>query len=269
MAARWLIFLLLIPVIILAIVLGYNRNVFIAQWLRLSDIDIGSTTLSLKPTPGFPSFGSETLSARMPVLKALPRRNAGDTHRFWEAHRTDADGPAYYAFYLSRAENYSTEQHYLDALHQGEQIEPENALYPLMQACIYLNAGMYARTEKSRSSESPLTDDLLNEQDFAKGLSALRAAMAKPYLRTYDARVKQIAYSSIPPPLLTDDYLIQYLAFANDFSTQINLERSLARKIGGCARILRQQGTVGGSGNGDGPGEAIRADAAQHRQSIP
>lgn len=240
--ARLVIMMLIVPLALLAVLyIGYGRVARIDQWLG-KDIEVIDLSIPLKPLPGFALVTPDELNSRFPLLKQLGSGNASDYRKYWEAHRQETDGPVYFAYYMEYADTEDSTR-YLHDLQLGERMEPDNAFYPLCRARYYLNKGILPRTEKFHSSREAMpSDDLLDRQAFAQGLVALRTAMNKPYLHTYQTRIRKIVYATLPHPILTEDYLTQYNVFAVDASPQLLRDRSMARKIGGCARILLRKG---------------------------
>ena len=192
-----------------------------------------------------------------PLAKAPPmvRQLAGDSDNapnilhYWEAHRTEPNSAMYYAYYTiiarSDSQSFFASQSTAppidkkDILLRGEQIEPDNALYPMLLAEYYLNKGILAQEDNT----SRVGDILLDRRNFEQGLQELHKAVVKPYFHTYQLPIIQQRLNALPRPWLTEDYFAN-LSIANssiDDSIYSDL-RELSRCICGSRRLLLAEG---------------------------
>lgn len=160
---------------------------------------------------------------------------------YWETHRTDQDAKVYYANYAGAllAQAKPTLTDFEVAMHQGEQVDPENAFYNYRLAHAYLWKGMIARAEDPRPVGS---DQLRDRAYFERGLVELRKGFAKPYFHGYQTALLRKRLAVLPSPRLFEDYLLR-TQISNSVQFREFAEiRNLARKIPGCARLLIAEG---------------------------
>jgi|GEM_PF-1443506 len=244
---------LIVPLaIVLALYLGYGR---FARLQAMDDIIDEFTyseqqKLSFLPTMPFFGFDKNVWDHYKSDIRLLNGRMepAEDIFLYWDAHRNEPESHIYYAYYalfLPRlpinAAAPDAAQRYVDAMRRGERIEPENALYNILLAEYYLWRGMIAAAERSKIDVIQ-GDEMLDRQYFDLGLAELRKGAAKPYLRTHQSRVLRKKLDSLPPPILTEEYLRNLTLVASELFPHSIRFRSLALKIPGCARLLAAEG---------------------------
>ncbi len=231
---------LIVPVaILLALYLGYGR---LARMHVLATGFTGPVGVRLPPAP---FYGMEYFDDPA-HLGAIPELVGGESHaqdilRYWEAHKQDPDGRIYYAYYALFLKT-DDERTYVDAMRQGERLEPENAFYNVMLAEWYLRRGMISRGEGPAKYGEVAKDEVLDQRLFGLGIVELRKAMSKPYLHTHQAEVVRRKLDAMPSPLLTEQYMARVALAAGELLPHLARYRALARKMPGCARILISQG---------------------------
>jgi len=271
---------LIIPLaIVLALYVGYGRFARLQVMVSRFNFDSSNPPTQL---PTLPFFGIEdypadeqvstdanstvgksptsTASAKnadkYAVLRQLRgnEQNAKEIRNYWETHRSDPDSNIYFAYYTlySNAElpafrrgarsAQEKEARYVAEIRQGEQIEPQNALYNITLATYYLQTGMISKEERPNSPEVPQTDEVLNRRAFELGIAELQRAARKPYLHTYQMEVLAKRLNVLPAPRLTEDYLQQVTVSSSVLFPEFAKWRSLARRIPGCARLLLAEG---------------------------
>ncbi len=172
---------------------------------------------------------------------------------YWMAHRHEPDSRIYYAYYaLSLGNRTENESLYAAAMREGERIDPQNALYNVLLAELYLRRGMQPRTEEKPKPPPPgmpgpyppmITNDrLLDRRTSDLGILELRKAVSKPYLRCYQAEIMHKKLSLLPNPRLTEGYFSRLLVAYSEVSIQYGLFRDLARRVPACARLLLAEG---------------------------
>ncbi|MHB0936941.1 MAG: permease prefix domain 1-containing protein [Armatimonadota bacterium] len=240
---------LIVPLaIFLALYVGYGRVARLqAMGARLLDSSYDNTT-TLPTVPLFENRdirnlikGDEDL-----LIPDQQMRNAESIRQYWEAHRGEPGSHIYYAYYTIYATTGGRNLSEVDPavikiLRQGEQVEPDNALYNMLLAEHYLTRGMISASER-QGKDVMLGDELRDRQAFELGLTELRKAAKKPYYRTYQMQIMRQKLNALPRPLLTEDYL-RYLNLAShELFPQYARLRDLARKTPGCARLLAAEG---------------------------
>jgi len=233
---------LVVPVaVVLALYVGYGR---LARAKAATETLYGSIATDVKlPTLPFLGAAGGPAAHVSSVVRQLQGRpgNAENIRRYWEAHRNEPDSHIYYAYYALFLED-KDERAYVEAMRQGEKIEPQNALYNVLLAEHYLAHGVLAKAERVEKAGEPVTDDMLDRRAFELGIAELRKAVQKPYLRGYQMEVVRKKLNMLPHPLLTEDYIHLIAIVAAELFPDLTRHRTLARKIPGCARILASEG---------------------------
>lgn len=235
---------LLVPVaVLMALYAGYGRMVRLQELGLITNSLVGAQQgSSIRRLPALPF---QKTSVKKPSARSLARAlggghdNIASIRGYWETHQDEPDSHKYYAYYALFLDA-KLDKNYVEAMRLGEHIEPENALYNINLANYYLDRGMRAKMEKSDDEEQ--TDTLLDRRAFEAGITELRKAAAKPYLRTYQAEVIRKKRNSLPQPRLTEDYMAYIGLATSELFPQFITDRNLARKIPGCARILHAEG---------------------------
>jgi hypothetical protein len=226
--------------------------------------------------PNLPAFPSTTKARRRKAALANQlaamhgNPNQLTTLRaLWQQHRYAADGPMYYAYYASflnlaaypirqingsmspddlaamRAANYDLSPDLERAMREGEQIDPQNALYNVHLAEYYLSRGVLSATSQGSSAQGGhLVDILINQRFMEMGISEVYRAIKKPYLKYYNMDIVKKRQALFPTPQLTDDYLLRVGDMAGELFPFFAEDRELARSIPACARVLIKEGRV-------------------------
>jgi hypothetical protein len=235
---------LVIPLaIVLALYLGYGR------FARLQTIyasfaqtvyGFGQNTIDKLPT--LPYFGVKLTENTAIDTQALSLAHNQDAmrqlYRYWQAHRNEQDCRVVYANYaeladLGQKRATSDDPAYLAILHLGEQLEPQNALYPLLLTQYYLDRGMQAREENGNEP-----DTVIDRQAMTQGITALYQAVKQPYLHTYHAECLHKVLNALPRPLLTEDYYRNLTLSCSQLYPEFMKFRDIGKKIPACARLL-------------------------------
>ena len=164
----------------------------------------------------------------------------------WEQHRHDADGYSYFAYfsnYLNPARGIK-DKVFEDDMRLGEEIEPNNALYNYKLAHYYLSFGLVSRDEKAHKKGEQITDDLLNQRMMELGISEFKRGLVKPYLKSYHGAMLKKRLSLLPAPRFSEDYIQRECVIYAELLPELSGQRTLARQLSGCMRILAAQGRL-------------------------
>lgn len=237
--ARMTLGALIVPLaILLALYVGYGRFARQQSSLKLLDgsFDPSAPSEHLPMLPFF-STSPQEIEKQSTLFNELDEKADHGAHilRYWTAHRQEPDSYRYYAYYAASAEfpvEIKDGQQYITAMRQGEQVEPDNALYNILLAYYYLVRGTKQVENTRRMPDlSKSTYAIADQEAFAAGVNELRKAARKPYLRTYQMQIFQQKLSSLPAPLLTEDYLAQTAIAASVPFPQLVKYRDLARRF--------------------------------------
>lgn len=238
-AARLFLGALVVPVsLLLALYVGYGR------FARLQAMTLSLLTKwdgagrGAAELPSLPFFSVE----RPAETRGIPA--ASDTaglYAYWQAHAQDSDGYVMYACYAALG-SLLDKASYVETMRRGERIEPDNALYNILLAQDYLTQGIVEQGATKRRPLTPSTDRVVNHRLMEAGVTELRKAVWKPYLRSYQGQIARKHLNALPPPLLTEDYLYQIDIMASNVFPNFARYRDLARRIPACARVLLREG---------------------------
>ncbi|MHB0937401.1 MAG: hypothetical protein ACYDCO_09035 [Armatimonadota bacterium] len=280
--ARLFIQGLLVPLAVLAtLYLGYGGLVRLAVLMRnpMFQAPEPIQQLSLPTPPGslFPSRGE--IDAQLDALSKYQGHPSDymKLRHLWEQHQNDPDAHEYYGYYASfitgeRHPRYRLLQYnsrgvpiptprttptpsdareakafawFEEKMRLGEQTDPDNALYHLKLANAYLNDALLAQSEKTQPLQPGETpDDLKDPLLLDLGVAEVRAMLQKPVLTTYSMAMVRRRDASLPPPKLSEGYLLHSSGVMSELFPMLAQERALARRIPGCIRLLIAQGRV-------------------------
>lgn len=164
----------------------------------------------------------------------------------WEQHRHDPDGYSYFAYYTNylNPERGIKDKVFEDDMRLGEKIEPNNALYNYKLAHYYLSFGLVSRDEKAHKKGEQITDDLLDQRMMELGISEFKRGLAKPYLKSYHGAMLKKRLALLPAPRFSEDYIQRECSIYAEFLPEMSGQRTLARQLSGCMRILAAQGRL-------------------------
>ncbi|HOF87707.1 MAG TPA: hypothetical protein PLZ36_06330 [Armatimonadota bacterium] len=237
---RLLMTAVLIPLAVLvAMILVYGRAARFANTVRL--FSFSPWRITLPELPGMLSV--RTHAARYDAKHGPPPRTREEMRAFALRHRAAPGGVAYYAIYATRLAG--ADAAFVREMRLGEQLEPDNALYNYRLARYYLDKGMEARSEQHEWNEGKRqggTDTLRDRRMMALGLAEYRNALKKPYYDDHVVEAEHRRMAALPAPKLFEDYLTYTESFSSIIFRHLAEQRTLARKIGGCARLLAAEG---------------------------
>lgn len=240
---------LIIPLaVLLALYLGYGR------FAQLQNMNAWLTRAT-SPYPTESTLKLPTLPLMGVDIDSNPKENdttlvgqlygnyrtADSIRRYWEAHRDEPDSHMIYAYFAVFDEP-RDEGQYVSDMRQGEQIEPQNALYNVLLADYYLKRGVLAEKDSRENDRQPAGDLLLDRRAMELGIAEMRQAAAKPYLHTYQMEILKKRLDSLPRPLLTEDYLRRVNISAGVLFPELNRFRNVARRTSAAARLLAVEG---------------------------
>jgi len=237
---------LIIPLaVLLALYLGYGRFAQLQNmnaWLK----EMSTSNPAVTELPTLPFLGMEewidphTDKTLIGQLYGSPS-NAEMIRRYWETHQHEPDSHMVYA-YFAIFDTPRDEAQYVNDMRQGEQIEPENALYNVLLADYYLKQGVLSKEDNRQNPQQPEGDLLLDRQAMELGIAEMRKAAAKPYLHTYQMEILRKRIDSLPRPLLTQDYLRRLNISSAVLFPEMSRFRSASWKTSAAARLLAAEG---------------------------
>jgi hypothetical protein len=238
--------------------------------------------ISLPSPPGslFPS--QKEIDVQVDALSKTQGRDGYNEHLrlLWEQHKNDPDAREYYSYYAgffnmirhprirlrtftavnNRAVPVPTPRttptpmntaegkaftRFEAEMRLGEQVDPDNALYHFKLADAYFHGAMLAQAEKTQPLQpGDSLDDLYDPQLLDRGVVELRAMLQKPVLTTSTLAMIRRRDASLPPVKLSESYLLHSTNVVSELYPIFAQERSLARQIPGCIRLLIVQGRM-------------------------
>lgn len=247
---RVLIYAVLVP---LALFIGLYFGLYKSLVIPMNILELSIVTFPDRTPEQNSYLMGEKWAAIVTRLKeigcGLPsEQRASALYNFYLKHKNDELGKVFYANYVINLEtpdakqknkykkSYSypsakeytiSDSQYLNALKNGEKIEPQNMLYNLFLAEFYLDRGVIGEGEFKSIKESKILD----KANYQKGIYEISKLINKTYFKTYSKEYEEYKLSLIPDPTsFTENFIVSYLSFDGRFNSNAQFRES-ARKI--------------------------------------
>ncbi|HOS42877.1 MAG TPA: hypothetical protein PK794_04225, partial [Armatimonadota bacterium] len=228
----------LIPLaVVVAVALVYGR------FARAQNVNMALTGLGGAQSAAplhFPELPWMTSSYAEYLRRQQANPEPVDTRAYWEKHRGEPESAIYFAVYACQLPR--DREDYVNEMRVGESLEPENALYNYLLAGYYLQKAMLAQSEQVKKKGEALRDVLYDARLMELGIAEYLKGTRKPYYSDHSLDAQRQRVLLLPKPVLTEDYLFYTTINSTIDFPQLAAQRTLARKIGGCMRLLAAGG---------------------------
>jgi len=250
---------LLVPAaVLLALYLGWGT-------LAQTQQELGFVKLCFRDYNDFPrNRGMQIAGAlgEMPKLPSPPLQQSllpsalgmesRDIEFFYTSWRNCPTNKVYFANYAvyaaggwiprSSGKNMLSDDEFIDLMHIGERIDPENALYHYLICSRLLNLAGIEQYDKDSPNQSRY--EIKDRKLLERAMQEYQAGLRKPYCKAYHLEQLNERIHPLPPDARLNDQMFRFVDTASILFPEYSKMRYVARTVAYYHRLLRQEGRM-------------------------